>query len=92
MSDPLNYALQNRRRFVGELKDFIRFPTVSAQPQHTKDLKECAKWLADHLHRIGLQNARVIPMAGHPMNARLFGPHLRSMASPVGIRDQEVRL
>ena len=64
---PLSYALQNRGRFVAELKDFIRFPTVSAQPEHAGDVKQCAKWLADHLHWVGLQNVRVIPTAGHPI-------------------------
>jgi len=64
---PLNYALQNRSRFVAELKDFIRFPTVSAQPEHAGDLKRCAKWLAEHLRWIGLKNVRVIPTAGHPI-------------------------
>lgn len=64
---PLSYAIQNRSRFVAELKDFIRFPTVSAQPKHAGDLKECAKWLADHLHGIGLKNVRVVPTAGHPI-------------------------
>ena len=63
----IRYALQNRGRFVAELKDFIRFPTVSAQPEHAGDLKKCAKWLADHLHWIGLKNVRVIPTAGHPI-------------------------
>ena len=63
----LSYALQNRGRFVAELKDFIRFPTVSAQPKHAGDLKECAKWLAEHLRWIGMDNVRVIPTAGHPI-------------------------
>lgn len=32
----LAYAQSKRARFVSELKKFIRFPTVSAQPQHAK--------------------------------------------------------
>ena len=64
---PLSYALQNRGRFLAELQTFIRFPTVSAQPEHAGDLKECAKWLADHLRSIGLKNVRVVPTSGHPI-------------------------
>jgi acetylornithine deacetylase/succinyl-diaminopimelate desuccinylase-like protein len=63
----LAYARANRARFVEELKDFIRFPSVSAQPKHADDLRRCSAWLADHLRRSGLQNVRVISTKGHPI-------------------------
>ena len=47
--------------------DFIRFPTISAQPQHEGDIRNCANWLAGHLRRIGLDDARVIPTKRHPI-------------------------
>jgi acetylornithine deacetylase/succinyl-diaminopimelate desuccinylase-like protein len=56
---PLRYARQHRRRFVSELRDFIRFPTVSSQPRHAADLQRCAQWLARHLRRIGLKTSRI---------------------------------
>lgn len=65
--DALSYALTNRNRFVADLQAFIRFPTVSAQPEHSVDLKQCAKWLADQLRGIGLENVRVIPTPKHPI-------------------------
>ena len=58
---------EHRARWLEELKQFIRFPTVSAQPAHADDLKRCAAWLADHLRKIGLQNVRVIPTRRHPL-------------------------
>jgi acetylornithine deacetylase/succinyl-diaminopimelate desuccinylase-like protein len=63
----LAYARQHRPRFLAELKDFVRFPTVSSQPGHANDVKKCANWLAAHLRRIGLQSVRVIPTRGHPI-------------------------
>ena len=64
----LNFAFENRSRFVAELQTFIRFPTVSAQPERAGDLKRCAKWLANHLRRIGLENVRAISTpSGHPI-------------------------
>jgi acetylornithine deacetylase/succinyl-diaminopimelate desuccinylase-like protein len=59
--------LQHRERWLEELKQFIRFPTVSAQPAHADDLKKCASWLADHLRRIGLRNVQVFPTKRHPL-------------------------
>lgn len=63
----LKYARARRPIFIAELKDFLRFPTVSSQPKHANDLRKCAYWLANHLRRIGLPDVRVIPTAGHPI-------------------------
>jgi len=62
----LDYLKRNRARFVAELCEFLRFPSVSAQPQHKQDLRACADWLANHCHQIGL-DAKVCPTVGHPI-------------------------
>jgi acetylornithine deacetylase/succinyl-diaminopimelate desuccinylase-like protein len=61
-----DYLKQNQARFVSELCEYLRFPSVSAQPQHGKDMQACADWLADHCRRIGLA-PRVCPTPGHPI-------------------------
>ena len=66
-SHALTYAQAHRQRVVAELQDFVRFPSVSAQPRHAGDVKGCAAWLADHLRRIGLEHIRVIPTPRHPI-------------------------
>jgi acetylornithine deacetylase/succinyl-diaminopimelate desuccinylase-like protein len=66
MQNVLDYLKRNQTRFVAELCDFLRFPSVSAQPQHKKDLTACAEWLANHCKKIGLE-ARVCPTDGHPI-------------------------
>src|SRR5208283_5398986 len=62
----LDYLKRNQARFVAELCDYLRFASVSAQPQHKKDLHACAAWLADHCRKIGL-DAKVHPTRGHPI-------------------------
>jgi len=62
----LDYLKQNQPRFVAELCDYLRFASVSAQPQHRKDLHACAEWLAAHCRAIGL-DAKICPTAGHPI-------------------------
>jgi acetylornithine deacetylase/succinyl-diaminopimelate desuccinylase-like protein len=57
----------NSQRFLSELKEFIRIPSVSSQPKHAPDVKRCAGWLANHLRQIGLENARVIKTPRHPI-------------------------
>jgi acetylornithine deacetylase/succinyl-diaminopimelate desuccinylase-like protein len=63
----IEYCRAHRQRFLAELKEFARFPTISAQPQHATAIQECAAWLANHLRWIGMQHVRVIPTRGHPL-------------------------
>jgi acetylornithine deacetylase/succinyl-diaminopimelate desuccinylase-like protein len=63
----LAYARRHRSRFVSELKEFVRFPSVSNQAQHAGDLRKCASWLAAHLRRIGLEQVRIVPTHRHPI-------------------------
>jgi acetylornithine deacetylase/succinyl-diaminopimelate desuccinylase-like protein len=63
----LGYARAGRKKFVSELKKFLRFPSVSSQPERANDLKKCAHWLANHLQHIGLGQVKVIPTKGHPI-------------------------
>ena len=63
----LQYARDKRTRFVSELKDFLRFPSVSSDPDRSADVKRCAEWLARHLRKIGLDRVKVIPTRGHPL-------------------------
>lgn len=65
--NPLAYARTHRARFLAELKRLVRFPSVSAQPAHAKDVRACAAWLAEHLQRIGMHGVRVIPTPRHPI-------------------------
>ncbi len=62
----LNYLKQNQARAVAELCELLRFPSVSAQPQHKPDLRACAQWLVRHCRQIGLE-AKLCPTAGHPI-------------------------
>ncbi len=66
MQKVLNYLTENQPRFIRELCDYVRFPSVSAQPQHKKDLAACAHWLQQHCRAIGL-DAQLYPTAGNPI-------------------------
>jgi acetylornithine deacetylase/succinyl-diaminopimelate desuccinylase-like protein len=78
MSAVLEYIDQNQSRFVEDLCQYLRFPSVSAQPAHRADMDACAQWLVKHCRDIGLA-AEVRPTAGHPVvvarTARTSKPH-----------------
>src|SRR5438094_4588351 len=66
MQAVINYLKQNQSRFIDELCDYVRFPSVSAQPQHRQDLHACAEWVVRQCQQIGLE-ARLCPTQGHPI-------------------------
>ncbi len=61
------YANVNKDRFLNELIEFLRIPSISTQPQHEHDMRRAAEWLQHHLTAIGFPVARVIETAGHPV-------------------------
>ena len=63
----LNYAHSHRARFVEELIEFVRFPSVSAGPKHAGDLRNCAAWLAAQLREVGFDRVEVAPTRGVPI-------------------------
>lgn len=49
------YLAQNHDRFVAELCEYLRFPSISAQPAHAPDMRACADWLVTHCRSLGLE-------------------------------------
>ena len=55
MSDAIaTYIDAHKARFVDELQEFLRFPSVSAQRSHDPDCLACAQWLQKHFADLGL--------------------------------------
>ncbi|MCU1287280.1 MAG: peptidase [Acidobacteriales bacterium] len=57
----------NQQRFLNELKDLLRIPSVSTLPQHKEDVRRAAEFIANELKRIGMDNVEIIATAGHPL-------------------------
>jgi len=66
MSAVLDYLKQHQKRFLAELCDYLRFPSVSAQPQHAPDMRACGEWLVGHCRAMGLE-AELVKTKGHPV-------------------------
>lgn len=68
LSDPArSYARANHKRFISELFEMLRIPSLSGDPAHAGDVRRMAEWLCDHLSALGLANVQVMPTAGHPV-------------------------
>jgi len=67
------YVEANKDRFIEELKQWLRFPSVSAQSARDSDTLACARWIKDHLAAMGME-ARLIDKGGKPIvYARAMG-------------------
>jgi len=66
-SSSVTYAQQNQQRFLGELRDLLRIPSVSTAPEHKDDVRRAAEFVANDLRRIGMENLEIIPTKGHPL-------------------------
>jgi acetylornithine deacetylase/succinyl-diaminopimelate desuccinylase-like protein len=66
-SPAVSFAKENQQRFLGELKDLLRIPSVSTAPQHKDDVRRAAEFVANDLRRMGMENVEVIPTKGHPL-------------------------
>ena len=61
------YISENKQRFLDELFDLLRIPSVSADANFKSDVKKTADFVRDAFQKIGLDKAEVFPTAGHPV-------------------------
>ncbi|MFE8016051.1 dipeptidase [Streptomyces antibioticus] len=57
---------QHRAAFLDDLAEWLRIPSVSAQPDHAPDVRRSADWLAAKLQETGFPVAEVWPTTGAP--------------------------
>ena len=61
------FVEKNKTRFLNELKDFLRIPSVSTLPEHVGDVQRAAQFVAEQMRAAGLENIEIIPTAKHPL-------------------------
>ena len=61
------YSRANGERFVQELLELLRIPSISADPDHADDIQAAAEWLAASLRGTGAANVAVMDTAGNPV-------------------------
>jgi acetylornithine deacetylase/succinyl-diaminopimelate desuccinylase-like protein len=71
----VKYINDNRNKYVGELKDFLKIPSISNNPDNKKDIERCADWLLKEFSKIGLQNAKLFQTEGNPI---VYGDWLKA--------------
>jgi acetylornithine deacetylase/succinyl-diaminopimelate desuccinylase-like protein len=67
MSEINSYIDQNRQRFLDELFDFLRIPSISADSAHKDDMFKTAEFVKEKLIIAGADKVEVCPTAGYPI-------------------------
>ena len=61
-----DYQEKNQERFLNEMLDLLRIPSVSAKSEHKADMQQCADLVRQRLLDSGCDKAEVMPTEGHP--------------------------
>lgn len=73
-----NYIENNKDRFLQELFELLRIPSISAQNEHKEDMYKATEYIRKKLIDAGATHAEVMPTAGHPVvfAERIINPAL----------------
>jgi len=62
-----NYLDQHKQRFLDELLELLRIPSVSADSKFNHDVRRAAEFVREKLDAAGLDDAQLFETAGHPI-------------------------
>jgi acetylornithine deacetylase/succinyl-diaminopimelate desuccinylase-like protein len=74
-----DYQEKNKDRFLNEMLDLLRIPSVSAKSEHKGDMLKCAEAVKKSLLDAGCDKAEVMATDGHPV---VFGEKIIDPSQP----------
>jgi acetylornithine deacetylase/succinyl-diaminopimelate desuccinylase-like protein len=72
--DAIRYVHENNARFLAELSDFLKIPSISTDPDHQNDMLRAAEWLKENMRQVGVGNIQIFQTRKHPI---VFGEILK---------------
>ncbi|CAN5166980.1 dipeptidase [soil metagenome] len=74
-----DYQHQNKDRFLEELLELLRIPSISAKSEHKDDMQKCAEKVKQRLLDAGADKAEILPTDGYPV---VYGEKIIDAAKP----------
>ena len=62
-----DYQEKNKERFLNELLELLRIPSVSAKTEHKEDMVKCAEAVKERLLQAGADKVEIYQTEGHPI-------------------------
>ena len=63
----INFSEEEKNKFLHELHEFLKIPSISADPNHKKEMVKCSNWLESCFKNSGCENVKIIKTNGHPI-------------------------
>jgi acetylornithine deacetylase/succinyl-diaminopimelate desuccinylase-like protein len=79
MQDWKEYQSQNKDRFLTELLELLRIPSISARSEHKDDMTACANAVKERLLQAGADTAEIFETNGYPV---VYGEKITDPAKP----------
>jgi acetylornithine deacetylase/succinyl-diaminopimelate desuccinylase-like protein len=79
MQDIRRYVSENKQRFLDELFELLRFPSVSADPKFKADMLKTAEYVAEKLKSAGADAVEICSTAGYPI---VYGEKIIDISLP----------
>lgn len=73
------YQETHKERFLNEMLDLLRIPSVSARSEHKDDMKKCAEAVKARLLEAGASTVEIYETEGHPV---VYGEKMIDPAKP----------
>lgn len=74
-----DYQEKNKDRFLNELMELLRIPSVSAKTEHKPDMIRCAESVKQRLLEAGADKVEIYPTDGHPI---VYGEKITDPSKP----------
>ncbi|HMB22931.1 MAG TPA: hypothetical protein VKP08_08890, partial [Anaerolineales bacterium] len=84
----LDYAHQNREKFLNDLIEALKIPSISTDPQFNPEVMRAAEWMANYLKQLGMENVEIMPTVkvmpkdregGHPV---VYADYIKKPGAP----------
>ncbi len=62
-----DFIQTNQKRFIDELIELLKIPSISADSKYNKDVARAAEYIKTQLEKAGANNVEVCPTKGHPI-------------------------
>ncbi len=79
MQSLINFIKDNQPKYIEELKDFLKIPSISTLPENKDDINRCAEFVADKLNEAGMSKVKIFKTEGHPL---VYGEWLGAPGKP----------
>ena len=67
MQQALDYISENKQRYIDELFELLRIPSISADSAYKNDVLKCAEVCATHLKNAGADQVEICQTKGYPI-------------------------